>query len=279
MNSTNQHYVPVFYLKQFVNDKGKLFCKNKETNKSFWTSPEKICCERDYYEIKNGAFETNKTIPKYILQGTTEKEFSKYEYIFSNVLTSVIKKVFLNYNNKSLICNQEEHATLAKMIANFITRNPRTINNSILDDELKRLVQNEDIQQLSSLVCNLGFGNIDPYIKYSQGRDIYGLESDNSIVNKMEADLLKLDYYFAYTERSFITSDCPVQYKIDEDKGLTNSILALSPHVLVEFSNAPGTRRFRNKAALIKDCYVDLTNKKQQEYELSNIIISQSEFY
>lgn len=278
MKSTKQHIVPVFYLKNFVNDRGKLFCKNKEKNYSFWASPENVCCEKNHYETLNEAYKADNRVPKYILQGTTENEFSKYEDLFSKTLASIIKKVPLNSNNKALICNKNELCFLSKMIANFITRNPRTIEQSVLDDECNRIVQTEDAKQLSDVISLLGFGKIEPYIKFAQKRDLYGIETEKSTVNVMANSLQQLNYHFAYTKKKFITSDCPVIYNIDEEKGLFKISLALSPHVLVEFSDNSETRSLRNKAAPLKDAYVDIVNAQQQSYELSKLLIAQETF-
>src|ERR1700677_555320 len=51
-----QHYVPQFYLRGFTNARGKLFCYDKATGRSFSTTTEDAAQERDFYEVSPAVF-------------------------------------------------------------------------------------------------------------------------------------------------------------------------------------------------------------------------------
>ena len=64
--------------------------------------------------VKNGE--------KYILKNHTEKMFSKLESKYNAVVKKILNKCLLNFDGKSLICNQDEKSVLANMVSNFIIR-------------------------------------------------------------------------------------------------------------------------------------------------------------
>ncbi len=95
----NQHYVPQFYLKKFINEEGKLEildCARRKVVAS--RSPKSVCNEEYFYSSNNQPDDVSQVL---------EKEFQRIESDISKVYDSIAKK-FLNFeqiteNDKMLV--------------------------------------------------------------------------------------------------------------------------------------------------------------------------------
>jgi len=70
----NQHYVPRFYLRGFVNNKQKLWCFDKVSGKSFLTSILNLANENYFYDVEEN--DREQLVEKHL--GEVETKFSGY---------------------------------------------------------------------------------------------------------------------------------------------------------------------------------------------------------
>jgi hypothetical protein len=91
----NQHYVPKFYLKNFLNSSGKIFVFDKSTGKIFGTNVENVANENYFYDISELDEKTG--IDQFL-----EKHFHPLETKISELLKKLIdelrSKTFKKYN-------------------------------------------------------------------------------------------------------------------------------------------------------------------------------------
>ena len=124
-----QHFVPQFYLKQFTDAEGYLYCYRKTNKNIFHARPYDICFKKYGYEVKRAV-----SGQEFLLPNEIEKMFCSLEREYSSILQNVVNKSLLNSNGTTLICTSKEKEILASMVANFITRNFLAID-SFVDEE------------------------------------------------------------------------------------------------------------------------------------------------
>jgi hypothetical protein len=77
---TKQHYVPRFYLRNFCNSDGTIFCYDKLKSKSFRVNINDIAHENFFYDVSE------------LNPATVEKSMAEKEKIFSKVYTYLIRR-------------------------------------------------------------------------------------------------------------------------------------------------------------------------------------------
>lgn len=84
-----QHYVPQFYLKQFADEKGKIYAYDYNEKKLIHVLPKNICAKRFLYETqwKNA----NENLGKFVFENVIENIFQEYEGEFSALIKKLIK--------------------------------------------------------------------------------------------------------------------------------------------------------------------------------------------
>ena len=80
----NQHYVPQFYLREFANNKDKLFVYDKCLGRAFQNNVKNVAHESYFYDIPKEWLQNNDDIQAF------EKEFSRIEGIHKKILKSVL---------------------------------------------------------------------------------------------------------------------------------------------------------------------------------------------
>lgn len=267
-----QHYVPQFYLNGFTNNERKLYCFKKENGQSFYAHPADICRDLFHYEVPWG--QSNNLIGQnYVLQGTIEDAFGEREKVFAPTLKRIISICSSNVNKNALICSKEEHETLCEMIADFIVRNPNSINKKHFSEEKERILHTDDFKVFSNDAKSLGFNDITPIIEYVQQSELYGMGDFDKTFMRIKENLLELTYAFHLSQNSFITSDSPVIYKIEDEK-IAMAYLPLCSHLAVTFSNKCKNRNCRNRCSSLSDDLIKKCNGQYIDYDLAHLLIS-----
>ena len=268
-----QHYIPQFYLKWFTDEKKCLHCYNKHSGEYFHAKTEDVCRKSFLYEteysipLKNGE--------KYILKNHTEKMFSKLESKYNAVVKKILNKCLLNFDGKSLICNQDEKSVLANMVSNFIIRNPNAVYSFINPKETDYLLKSEEIKPYTDVFETLGFGEPTSLIVVTQKEVAFNPDMEGT-AKKIIDDLMELDITFFVTKDRFITSDCPVLFDICDDC-IVYAQLPLSPKVMAVYSKTKSSRKFRNKAFEVDTNIVLKFNTYQLNSENTKMLISTDE--
>ncbi len=269
-----QHYVPQFYLRGFVDKQKQLYCVRKNGKPSFWARPKEICQKKFCYETE-WEDETIQKWQKFVWQGKIESFFAQLEGHFATALNSITAKCKMNHNGTAHICSKEEHYILCYMVCNFMVRNPYLINHEYYEEEERQLLETDDFKDLDSDLKKVGFGDVKSMIRYVQKTERYGLSQDGRTFHRILNNLQDLTYAFFWSDFSFITSDCPVVYRIDGDK-LVMACLPLSSHVAVSFEQVD--RKYRNRCQILDAKSTAICNGQYIDYDPAKILISEKEF-
>ena len=269
----DQHYVPIFYLKQFADDNDLVYCYSKVTKKRFNAHPKNICYKKYCYEVKlsqpiNG-FE-------YLLPNATEKMFASFEGEYHSALQSIVKKCELNSDGQSLICTAEEKRILASMTANFILRNPYVVDKYPNEAEIDEIIENnEEINSINKMLIELRLGDVRPFVNLVKKRIFFDPKQDGT-ANDIANDLMSMNLSFLLADNiEFITSDCPVGYNCDENN-MKMARIPLSPKVMAVYSRLKNAKPFKNKSCKIGDKYVVQLNRDYLNWGYAKNIYSKN---
>ena len=103
-NTKNNHFVPKFYLKNFLNSDGLLYMKDKTNNKIYTkkvSELKKIASRKNLYSIEDKIskedvlfFKRLSTIDKKPINSIDEKKLDRYLYILVHFLNGDFGKIF-----------------------------------------------------------------------------------------------------------------------------------------------------------------------------------------
>ena len=272
MKPKKQHYVPQFYLNQFIDEKGFLHCYKKTDGKRFPAHTSDICFREYGYEV-----ESSVGTQKFLLPNEIEKMFCSLEREYSLVLQRIVDKCLLNANGMALICTSKEKEVLASMVANFISRNFLVVD-SIVDEKITQdlLYNNQEVVEVDNILRELKMGDAKPFLELAQKKLFLSPNEDGATKNIMES-LLKMNVSFFVTDTMrFITSDCPVGYKYNSEE-LLMARLPLSTEVMVVYSSSEVSKPFCNRARLIKKCFVKKLNQDYLDWNVSQMLIAKTQ--
>ena len=243
-NTTDEHFVPKFYLQNFTDNNGQVWVYDRVNKKLFSQIPNNICYKKDLYETK--AEGMNPVLGDYILRNQLEHSFRDYEGEWSTLLKKVLSTCRLNVDRNALICNTEQKRQLAEFVSNLILRNPSTMDYAELD-EISAAKQLEETKAVEHLFNLLGFGSIDSVLRFINKSNHF---NDEFGTQRLLADeLLKMDMCFIYNEANdFVTSCYPVFYGMRENEyTITDVIVPLSTDVLLLYGISENTKKYRNR--------------------------------
>lgn len=267
-----QHFVPQFYLRQFVDQDGFLHCYKKENGKQFHAHTDDVCFEEYGYEVKASFGNT-----KFLLPNEIEKMFGVLENEYNRVLKSIVQKCILNPNGHSLICTPHEREVLASMVSNFLVRNFLAAEKH-LDDEITQdlLLNNEEVRDIDNMLRELRLGDAKPLLELAQ-KKLFFDPTQGGTAKFISDTLLGMNVSFFVTDSiDFITSDCPVGYDCNSEE-LFMVRMPLSARVMVVYTQSKTSRFFRNKACLIKQCFVEKFNRDYLNWDVPQMLIANSQ--
>lgn len=245
----SQHYVPVFYLKNFVNSSGKLYVYDRKENELFLCMPQKICQSKFLYETPWE--DTKVDRGKYVLCNTIENSFSACEGRYSTVVKRLLNICVPSQNPHALICSHKDKEELISFTVNLFVRNPWAMDYFEMDTIPKELDEHPVSNAVRKLLEELNWGGANSLIKHSiKCADL--LEHDEGgLVRELKQEIAKLNFTFYYSKSGkFITSSCPSCLGYFKN-GKVFAYLPLSPYVAVSFGDSIVSREDNNRMGVI----------------------------
>lgn len=270
-----QHYVPVFYLNNFVDSSGKLHVYDREAGKVFTCLPKNICKSDLLYETPWE--HTKADLGKYVLCNKIEKSFSEYEGQYAALVKRILQICVPSQNPHAIICSHENKIGLISLIVNLFVRNPWVMEYFQLNEIPEELNNHPICATIKELMEILILGGADSLLKYSM-KYAYLLEHDEGgLAHDMMEEIEKLNFTFYYSkEGKFITSSCPSCVgNFSDERAFAH--LPLSPFVVVCFGNDTVPRRVNNRMKILDASETTGINSiyqsfdtKQARYIISN---------
>ncbi len=208
--TVREHYIPQFYLKNFSQDKKRIYQYRINSNSSSkLVSIEGICCENNLYEYRNDNGE-------FVCRNLIENCFSKIEGEFCDIIRSIVSKASHEENFNTLcFLTSKEKALLTFFVATMIMRNPRVLNAA--KETTIEFFNNFDNNLSENMMYNLVLKKCLPIYKELDGMS-------KSILNILIERLSNMSFQIGVANSTKIfTSDDPVlvlgeciDMKIDE---------------------------------------------------------------
>lgn len=259
-----EHYIPQFYLYQFIDGNNELSVFNFKTGKLFKTVPSKLGYKKYLYETE--WVDADPKCGKFILENEIEKIFSNYEGEFSTLLKTIKRVCTLTQNPNALILNQKEKKLLFRFVINMLIRSPYNMEILQLNQISKDIEESDLMQSLRITLNEMGIGGADSLALAAQKKAMLTEEFPDSFPEQYVNSLKKIPFHFFYAEEGeFVTSDLPALLGddltiLEEDK--TSIYFPLLPKVAVIFGYYDKFKNRNNRMTVIKKKYVDKFNKK-----------------
>ena len=156
-DTVKEHYVPQFYLKNFMDDRGLLHVYDFEQTKIFYPKPKNICCENNLYETKWE--NANVNLDDFVLRNNIENIFSKYEREYSKVLQKILQicNKLKNSNTPILCRNEEDIQNVTDEIIDRYGQIPNEIENLLDIVRIKGLAKENYILKINQKMENIIF--------------------------------------------------------------------------------------------------------------------------
>ena len=261
-----QHYVPVFYLKNFLSQNSKkLYIYDKEKKRYFQAMPKNLC-------NKNYLYETQIDSKNFICPNEIENQFRSLE----GKSATLIKKIINDYkNNKIIVCNDNEKMLLAEFTINIFLRNPKTLDILKVNDIPTETLENEKIKSYQkdlATYSNNENADIKPFILHAHKRLYLTKDYPKGLYNFCLNTISDLNFQFSITESlPFITSDFPVYYKWTSDNSFVDFIyLPIHPHIALVFSR----NKISNQILYLEPNLVKKINQNYVIWDYSDFIIA-----
>lgn len=254
-----QHYVPQFYLNNFINENQKLNVYDRKKKCFFEASPKEICFENYLHETFWE--DANPKLGKYVLPNQIEKNLSIQESTYSAILKKVIEICKEPKNKHALICNQEDKQLLAKFITNMIVRNPWVLHQVDEDCFSDGIMDNVEVRAIDQMLYEMQFGGTKSLVRAAN--KMVWLD-EKFIPGQISEDFQCLNLCFLIAlDNNFVTSSFPVLYEtydLEEHTYLDNIYIPLHPQIALLYSRADKFKPFRNKEAFLTSDMVQLMN-------------------
>lgn len=148
--TVKEHYVPQFYLRNFVDENGLLHIYDFKQDKFFKQSSRNVCYESNLYETKWE--NAHPKLGEFVLPNHIEKLFCEYEGEFSKVLTTILHICCSSQNPNALILQGNERNMFFRFIVNMIVRNPENMEALALNKLEPDDIDNDEIKQIRTML-------------------------------------------------------------------------------------------------------------------------------
>lgn len=264
-----QHYVPQFYLENFVNKSGKLDVYDREKD-SLIILPLKDACVQNYlYETRRD--KSNIYFDEFILGNKNENELSIKEGQYANIIKRVIKKCGEPKNEKALICDFFEKDILADFMTNLFYRNPWTLKQLLYDEIPDYLREKPMIKGATEIFKMWEWGSIDPIIRAAEKRAFLNDEIQQSPYTLMKNSLKNIGFTILKAEASeFIISSLPVLPDFDKENMVQSLYCPLSKKYALLYVNNFSKKNIKNKITKASEEVVYELNEKYLKLNIDN---------
>jgi hypothetical protein len=231
----DEHFVPVFYLSNFLKPNGMLQAYNVQTGKFFTPRPKDICREKYIYEspkVRNPREDED-----FIAVNSIEKEFSANENKYKQLVAKIVSVCSIPANIDALVCNAEEKDLLADFVANMFVRSKWMLdkNRATFVNLCSEFFKDDNDWKL---FCDrYADGNVMALTDAIAMRNLLSTKNENSLHTCVKNIIRKMFPTFCYSPHcNFITSDFPILLhsdRIDNKNFLKCLYLPIHPRCAV----------------------------------------------
>ena len=148
----HQHYIPQFYLKNFLGNDKKLWVYDRKRNYYFPSYTENICQMNYLYEVK--CSDTRVSTNGFINPNFIERDFAKNESEFASLMKKMIKLCSDPLNLNSTILLSIEKKLLNKFVLNMFLRNPWSLKQLYNENEIMDIVNHKELKDIRTQLNN-----------------------------------------------------------------------------------------------------------------------------
>lgn len=141
-----QHYIPIFIIKNFCNESGKVMVYDKKGRKNFFATPKEIFAENYLYEERL-------TDDYFSRPNRIENDFASKESRWAALISQIIRNCDNKNNQNSFIATSSEKRELAEFAYNLFSRNP--YNMEMMSGSLEKA----GMHDLHHLLSKYGIGD------------------------------------------------------------------------------------------------------------------------
>lgn len=238
--TVKEHYIPRFFLERFADSAGVIYVYDIEHNSEYESNYEKIAFKNNLYETRWK--DANLNLGDYVLRNDIEKKLAEYDNEFATFLRVLDKKLILNTNTKALIIDRDEKILLKRFIANMLFRNPVTLEQFNVKDDLEKIMSTEEVKTICELLDLMKIGGGKSLVNAAMKKVTVTEEIEGGYVDSFITLLDKVPFMFIHSEskNGFVLSDMPVSIGIDKNAigdNKTCVFLPLSSQYAVLFGN------------------------------------------
>lgn len=258
----NQHFVPQFYLENFLDDNRKIHVYDLKEKKYFHTVPKKICYHKYLYEMKKD-YDSG----EYLSPNCIENIYTEYDGRSATVLRKILNVCKQPQNRDALILRGKERKLFFCFVAHTILRNPWSMDDLSVDKITQDDIIHDETSPVHDILSLAQILSLSPEMLFLAGKKKMMLsgELENDPFNKLVESLKTMHFFFVYAEKGeFLTSDVPVcmgEVPVIEGEDKTSVYFALSPKIAVIFGNYQILRPHRNRMVYIDSKGVDVFNR------------------
>lgn len=245
--TTNEHYIPQCYLKQFCSDGQHIYqfdvLSGQQTPAPVPT--KSVCYQKHLYEFKDSSGE-------FAYRNLIEKSFSIYEGEFAKTFRSILSKARYeaNYHTLSFLSSKEK-ALLVFFLSTMIVRNPDLLQTA---QETALEFFGDQITEISAR--NLALHTCLPIYKALDTEEVNLLNPVMRLFDDMSFQIGVAD------KDAFWTSDNPViLYGTNQPVKLNIIVMPISPNIALYMKPYSHTR---------KGCYNRLTELRPEDIKYVN---------
>ena len=242
--TTRQHFVPVFYLKNFYHNNQAFWVYEKNSGKIYESNANGICYKNNLYETEDSGILSD---GKYILTNLIENQLSDVDGKNATFIKGIITRLSSQNSTNALILNASEVRETYEFINNLIVRHPIAMSNFLTDEKYKLAYENnKNTNLIKDLFEMLGFGDPESFMKVSFKNTYFDSKGKGvSYINYFET---MHHVFLKATNASFITSDFPVRMDLNYENRTFNSIyLPLSS----DYAVCLGSKRSSNRNRIV----------------------------
>lgn len=251
-HTKNQHFVPQFYLKNFLDNNNVLQVLSAEHNKIINSKGTKgICYEKYFYGLETGKADgTSQEI---------ETMFTELETNLSQKIPKIISKIRSNQQIK-----EEEKWVVSLMMSMIWIRVPsfRQSINSTQEDVTKDLLEFQSRYD-TSLKGIKPLNKEDYSLKFNNSQHLKMFPSIPNFANLFCAQYWTI--YISQCDYKFITSDNPISTVVPEKTSFygpvfseRKHIFALTPDICIVAKNPKHVTKSVKRKTLFKDNIIDI---------------------
>lgn len=257
-----QHYLPQFYLKNFVGDKGKIWTYDRSKEKIYACNPRDIACENYLYETRWE--NANSELGEFVLPNHIEKQFAEQEGKYSKLLKRIVEICTNAENEKALICNREEKEILASFVSNMVLRNPWSMEKADLECVTDGVMDLKEIKAMDTILQYLGYGGTESLVKFSSKRIWLDNDFEGGMQQVLQEELRGTNFcILKANNKQFITSSFPVSFG-------NGTYFPLSPQfALLYYDEIP--YQVKNRMALMPEDEMDFCNNQYIKLSIEQV--------